>query len=224
MSVKGSLLQFIFDNGNQKNLISVDYVKRLGLPTTSHPQPYTIRWLYQVRDLHVSQQWLLPYSIKPFMDEVLCEISPLNVCDVLLGQTYLWKQHVVYESRPRVVIVTLGNKLYRILEVPQPTAISLVTKKNTVSSFPKLGNLFSWWSALEPRRIRWPRPPHKTPFHNNNKWTRYWRNTGTSSPHPQGCLCTVRSSTPSIWPKVPRCYTIFWSSNLLSLDGPKYTM
>ena len=35
----------------------------------------------------------------------------------------------MYESRPHVVIVTLGNKLYRIPEVPPPAAISLVTAK-----------------------------------------------------------------------------------------------
>ena len=35
----------------------------------------------------------------------------------------------MYESRPRAVIVTLGNKLYRIPEVPPPAAISLVTEK-----------------------------------------------------------------------------------------------
>ncbi len=35
----------------------------------------------------------------------------------------------MYESRPCVVIVTQGNKLYRISEVAPPTAISLVTGK-----------------------------------------------------------------------------------------------
>eukprot|EP00253_Pinus_taeda_P001423 PITA_01423 len=83
MWVKGSLLQFIVDSESQKNLISAEVVKWLGLPTTTHPQ----------------------------------------------SQPYLWKQHVVYESRPRVVIVTLGNKLYRIPEVVPPTAIYLVTAK-----------------------------------------------------------------------------------------------
>jgi hypothetical protein len=46
MWVKGSSLQFIVDSGSQKNLISVEVVKRLGLPTTAHPQPYTIGWLH----------------------------------------------------------------------------------------------------------------------------------------------------------------------------------
>jgi hypothetical protein len=91
MWVKGSPLQFIIDNGSQKNLISVEVMKWLGLPTTAHPQPYTIGWLHQGRDLRVSQQCHLPYNIKPFTDEVLCDISPLDVSDVLLGQPYLWK-------------------------------------------------------------------------------------------------------------------------------------
>ena len=112
-------------------MISADAMKHLGFPTIAHPHPYTIGWLHQGRDLRVSHQCRLPYSIKPFMDEVLCDISPLDVCDVLLGQPYLWKRHVVYESRPHVVIVTLGNKLYKIPEVPPPAAISLVTTKQS---------------------------------------------------------------------------------------------
>ena len=55
MWVKGSLLQFIVDSGSQKNLISIEVVKWLGLPTTTHPQPYTIGWLHQGRDLRVSR-------------------------------------------------------------------------------------------------------------------------------------------------------------------------
>ena len=94
-----------------------------------HPRPYTIRWVHQGRDLRITQQCHLPYNIKPFKDEVLCDISPIEVCDVILGQPYLWKQHVVYESRPRSVIITLDRKLYRIPYVSPPTAISLIFAK-----------------------------------------------------------------------------------------------
>ena len=55
MWVKGSPLQFIVDNGSQKNLVSAEVVKRLGLPTTPHPQPYSIGWLHEGRDLKVRQ-------------------------------------------------------------------------------------------------------------------------------------------------------------------------
>jgi hypothetical protein len=117
MWVKGTPLHFIVDSGSQKNLISSEVVKQLGLSTTPHPQPYNIGWLRQGQDLRVSQQCRLSYDIQPFKDEVLCDVSPLDVCDVLLGQPYMWKSHVVYESRPHSVIVTLGGHLYRIPEV-----------------------------------------------------------------------------------------------------------
>jgi hypothetical protein len=94
-----------------------------------HPQPYTIGWLRQGSDIHVSQQCRLSYDIKPFKDDVLCDVSPLEVCNVLLGQPYLWKCHAKYESRPRSVIITLNKKLHRIPEVVPPSSISLISAK-----------------------------------------------------------------------------------------------
>jgi hypothetical protein len=117
MWVKGDLLHFIVNSDIQKNLILAEVVKWLDLPMTLHPQPYTIIWLRQGRDLRISQQCRLPYDIKPFKDELLCDIDPLEFCDVILGKPYLWKRHVVYESRPRSVIISLGRQLYRIPEV-----------------------------------------------------------------------------------------------------------
>jgi hypothetical protein len=129
MWVKGTPLHFIVDSGSQNNLISTKFVKWLALPITLLPKLYTIGWLRQGSDLHVSQQCRLSYDIKPFKDEVLCDVSPLEVCDFLLGQSYLWKFHVVYESRPRSVIITLNRKLYRIPEAVPPSVISLISAK-----------------------------------------------------------------------------------------------
>jgi hypothetical protein len=96
---------------------------------TPHLYPYTIDWLHQGRDIRVSQQCHLPYDIKPFKDEVLCDIAPFEVCDVLLEQPYFWKHHVVYDSRPHSVIITLGRQLYMIPEVAPPTTISLISAR-----------------------------------------------------------------------------------------------
>jgi hypothetical protein len=95
MWVKGASLHFIVDSGIQKNLISTKVIKQLDLLMKLHPQPYTIGCLHQGRDLCVSQQCCLPYGIYPFKDEVLCDIAPLEFCDVILGKSYLWKRYVV---------------------------------------------------------------------------------------------------------------------------------
>jgi len=76
-----------------------------------------------------SSECRMLYDIKPFKDEVLCDVAPLEVCDVILGQPYLWKHHVVYESRPHSVIITLDIKFYRIPEVVPTTSISLISSK-----------------------------------------------------------------------------------------------
>jgi hypothetical protein len=55
MWVKGTPLHFIVDSGSQNNLISTEVIKQLALPTTPHPNPYTIGWLFQGSDLCVSQ-------------------------------------------------------------------------------------------------------------------------------------------------------------------------
>jgi hypothetical protein len=111
----------------------------LALPTTPHPQPYTIGWLHQGSNLRVSQQCRLTYGIKPFKGKVLCDVAPLKVCDVLLGQTYLWKHHIVYESRPRSVIITLNRKLYRIPEVVPPSSISLISTEQCRKVISQMG-------------------------------------------------------------------------------------
>ena len=67
--------------------------------------------------------------MKPFKDEVICDVAPLEVCDFILGQPYMWKHHAVYESRPCSVIITLGKKLYRIPETLPATVVSLITGK-----------------------------------------------------------------------------------------------
>jgi hypothetical protein len=87
--VKRTPLHFIVESDNKKNLISAEVVKHLGLSTTPHPQPYNIGWLHQGRDLRVSQQCHLSYGIQPFKDEVVCDVSPLDVCDVVLVQPYM---------------------------------------------------------------------------------------------------------------------------------------
>jgi hypothetical protein len=129
MWLKGTPLHFIVDSGSQKNLNSIEVIKQLALPTTPHPQLYTIGWLRQGSDLGVNQQCRLSYGIKPFKDEVLCDVAPLEDCDFILGQPYLWKHHDLYESRPRSVITTLNKKLYKILEAVPPSAISLISAK-----------------------------------------------------------------------------------------------
>ena len=85
-----NILHLIVDNGIQKNLVSEYPVKKLGLVTTPHPQPYNIGWMKDGHELRITQQCRLTYFVNPFEDEVLCEIAPLSVANSLFGKPCLW--------------------------------------------------------------------------------------------------------------------------------------
>lgn len=112
MWVDGKPLHFIVDSGSQKNLISRETVKGLNLKVIRNPQPYSMGWVNEGQYIQINQQCRFPYSIKPFKDEVICDVAPLDVCDILLGQPYMYQRHGVYESRPRSVTIKLGGKRY----------------------------------------------------------------------------------------------------------------
>jgi hypothetical protein len=67
--------------------------------------------------------------MNPFKDEVLFDVSPIGVSDVFLGQLYIWKHYVAYESRPCSFIITMCIQLKMILEVALSTKILLVSTK-----------------------------------------------------------------------------------------------
>ena len=64
-------------------------MKKLGLVTTPHPQPYNIGWMKDGQEQRITRQFRLTYSIKPFEDEVLCDVVPLSVADALFGKPCL---------------------------------------------------------------------------------------------------------------------------------------
>jgi hypothetical protein len=138
MWVKGTPLHFIIDSVARRT--SSQQRSSSGWPCrqcrTHNPTPLDGS---TKEAISISQQCRLSYDIKPFKDEVLCDVAPLEVCDVLLGQPYLWKHHVVYESRPRSVIITLNRKLYRIPEAVPPSAISLISAKKCRKVISQMG-------------------------------------------------------------------------------------
>jgi hypothetical protein len=142
----------------------------------------------------------MSYDIKPFKDEVLCDVAPLEVCNVLLGQPYLWKRHVLYESRPRSANINLNKKLYRILKAIPPNVISLIFSKQCRKVISQIGKFvfFVICSQNELKMHPHPRSSQSTSPQSIIKWISSWKNTHISSPHLSGYLCNVKSNTPSI--------------------------
>jgi hypothetical protein len=76
-------------SGSQSNIILKELVKQLGLNTQIHHKPYTLKWISNNHQLHITKQCTLKFSISSkFVDEVTCDVVPLSECGMVLGSPY----------------------------------------------------------------------------------------------------------------------------------------
>jgi hypothetical protein len=86
----------------------------------------------------------------------------------------MWKHHVVYESRPLSVIITLGGRLYNVPEAIPTIAISLIIMKQCRKVVSQTKIFSSLWSGqnVNGRSMQPPKPLHDVSLHSRSKWTR----------------------------------------------------
>ncbi|XP_031493251.1 uncharacterized protein LOC116259531 [Nymphaea colorata] len=115
IQVKNEVIGTIFDTGSQKNLISSSLVERLGLVTTPHPRPYPLGWIIKDVGQRVDRQCKVKFAITScFIDEVICDVVPLDVCQVVLGNPYLWLRDGHYHRRAQEYELTKDGKQFVI--------------------------------------------------------------------------------------------------------------
>ena len=73
-------------------------MENLGLKTTPCPMPYKLQWLSDNGELVVNKQVLLTFSIGKYVDEVLCDMVPMEVGHVLLGRPRQYDRDVVHNG------------------------------------------------------------------------------------------------------------------------------
>jgi hypothetical protein len=90
----------LIDSGSQSNLISEEVVRQLGLNTQMHHK------------LHITKQCTLKFSISSkFVDEVTCDVVPLNQCGMVLGNTYLYDhKSIFYMEQNQYYLIKAGKE------------------------------------------------------------------------------------------------------------------
>jgi hypothetical protein len=76
------------DSGSYTNGISKAMVESLGLSTWRIPEPKHREWLNSCGMLKVTHKMHVPFTVGEYVDEVECDVLPLEVCWLLLGR--LW--------------------------------------------------------------------------------------------------------------------------------------
>jgi hypothetical protein len=85
----------LIDNGFQSNLISDELVKQLGLNTQIHHKPYRLKWISNNHQLHITEQCTFKFAItSKFVDEVTCDLVPLNECGMVLRSPFFFQEKI----------------------------------------------------------------------------------------------------------------------------------
>ena len=92
-------MPFVIDGGSCENLVSVEAVKKLGIPTENHPKPYKVAWLKKGGEVVVSKRALVAFSVgKKYKDSVWCDVVPMDAFHLLLGRPWQYDREVSHNG------------------------------------------------------------------------------------------------------------------------------
>jgi hypothetical protein len=90
-------IETLIDSGSQSNLISEELVKKLGLKTQTHHKPYTLKWISNHHQMHITKQCTIKFAISSkYVDEVTCDVVSLRECGMVLGSPYLYDRKAIF--------------------------------------------------------------------------------------------------------------------------------
>jgi hypothetical protein len=86
--VKDCHVHTIIDGGGCNNLVSADFMARIGLTTRLHTHPYYIQWLNNSGKAKVTHTARVHFSIGTYHDYADCDVIPMQACSLLLGHPW----------------------------------------------------------------------------------------------------------------------------------------
>ena len=97
--IKGKACNLMIDGGSCTNGISKAMVASLGLSTWRIPQPKHLEWLNSCGMLKVTHKVRVPFTVGEYVDEVECDVLPLEVCGLLLGRPWQYDRNAIHVGR-----------------------------------------------------------------------------------------------------------------------------
>ncbi|XP_051119802.1 uncharacterized protein LOC127243695 [Andrographis paniculata] len=116
--IGGKRASIIIDNGSCTNVVSWYVVDKLGLQTIKHPTPYHLQWMNSSGDMKITRQAKVQISIGPYKEDVLCDVTPMTACHVLLGRPWQSDKGIIYDGKTNKV--RFYDKGYKVMILSLP--------------------------------------------------------------------------------------------------------
>jgi hypothetical protein len=110
--VKDCYIHTIIDGGSCNNLVSADFVIKIGLMTRAHTHPYHIQWLNNSGKAKVTHTAHVHFSIGTYHDYADCDVVPMQACSLLLGRPWEFDTDAVHHGRVnKYTLIHMGKKI-----------------------------------------------------------------------------------------------------------------
>jgi len=88
----------IIHSGSCVNVCNTTLVSKLNLCTVKHVKPYRLQWLNDSGEVKVNKQVVVPFSIRKYVDEVLCDVVPIQTSHILLGRPWQYDKKAIHDG------------------------------------------------------------------------------------------------------------------------------
>ena len=116
--VNDRAIHVLIDDGSCNNLASEDMVQKLGLDTTTLPQPYEITWLNPGAKVQVTCMVRVPILIGSYHDHVDCDVVPMDACSLLLGRPWIYDIDALHHGRTNQYSFMFKGKKFVLEPMP----------------------------------------------------------------------------------------------------------
>jgi hypothetical protein len=110
--IKDCHVRTIIDGGSCNNLVSADFMAKIGLTTRLHTHPYYIQWLNnsgKAKVIHIAR---VHFSIGTYHDYADCDVVLMQACSFLLGHPWEFDTDAMHYGRSnKYTLVHNGKKI-----------------------------------------------------------------------------------------------------------------
>ncbi|CAJ2651349.1 unnamed protein product [Trifolium pratense] len=127
--VKDKWCSIIVDGGSCTNAASTEMVSKLGLLTTKHPKPYALHWLDNGSSINVTRQTRVGLTMGSYVDEILCDVVPMDASHILLGRPWQFDRDVTHRGRSNEHELNFNGKRIVLKPMASNEVRSMITKR-----------------------------------------------------------------------------------------------
>jgi hypothetical protein len=115
--IKDCRVRTIIGGGSYNNLVSADFVVKIGLTTRLHTHPYYIQWLNNSGKAKVTHTTHVYFSIGTHHDYVDCDVVTMQACSILLGCPWEFDTDAIHYRRSNKYTLMHNGKKITLLSL-----------------------------------------------------------------------------------------------------------